>query len=283
MIGRMMALALSLAAISASPVRAETVAVEGGQIWWQSCGRGPRSIVLLHDGVLDSASFDDLWGRLCRDFRVVRYDRRGYGRSPAATAPYSPEDDLAAVIGAAGLDHFILAGFSAGGGIALDYALDHPEAVDRLVLAGASVDGFKPSEQFVKRNEHIFLPMLFGMTSMVIANAAKDPYLLAPGHEAARERAVALAKANPQDLKHLLHDPVRPVPSVLPRLAGLRQPVLILVGDHDIADVQAMAGAVEVLAPHTERVVVPDAGHLMQLEHPAELARLIGAFVRRNP
>ncbi|MGH6908973.1 MAG: alpha/beta fold hydrolase, partial [Phenylobacterium sp.] len=97
MIGRTMALALSLA-LAAGAARAETVEVDGGQIYYEACGKGAQAIVLIHDGVINSASFDDMWPILCKDFRVIRYDRRGYGRSPAAKAPYSPQDDLAAVM-----------------------------------------------------------------------------------------------------------------------------------------------------------------------------------------
>src|SRR4051812_26201858 len=114
MIGRMMALALGFVAATAA-ARAETVEVDGGQIYYETCGKGPQALVLLHDGVINSASFDEMWPILCRDFRVVRYDRRGYGRSPAAKAAYSAQDDLAAVMRAANLDNASLAGFSFGG------------------------------------------------------------------------------------------------------------------------------------------------------------------------
>ena len=81
MIGRTMALACALA-LTAGAARAEMVDVDGGQIYYETCGKGAQAIVLIHDGVVNSASFDDMWPILCRDFRVVRYDRRGYGKSP---------------------------------------------------------------------------------------------------------------------------------------------------------------------------------------------------------
>jgi pimeloyl-ACP methyl ester carboxylesterase len=281
MIGRTMALACALALGLAGAARAEMADVDGGQVWWEACGKASDPpLVLIHDGVINSASLDDLWPILCRDFHVVRYDRRGYGKSPAAKAPYSAQDDLAAVIRAAGLGRTNLAGFSFGGGLALSYAIQHPEQVDRLVLCGSALNGFAVSKHFERRNQHIFLPILLGNVDAVIANAGKDPWLLAPGHDAALARATAIAKANPQDFRHQLRDPIRPWPSDLPMMPELKVPTLILVGDHDIPDVQAMAGAAQALIPGSKRIIVDDAGHLMQLEHPKEVAGLIEDFVK---
>jgi pimeloyl-ACP methyl ester carboxylesterase len=280
MIGRTMALACVLALGLAGAARAELVDVDGGQIYYETCGQGPQALVLIHDGVVNSASFDDMWPILCRDFRVVRYDRRGYGKSPAAKAPYSPQEDLAAVMAEAKMDHASLVGFSFGGGLAVSYAILHPDQVDRLVIAGASLNGFQPSPAFGKRIQHIMLPMIVGNMDAVAANASRETWIMAPGHEEARVKATALMKAYPQDLRHQMRDPIKGWPSDLPRMPGLKVPTLILTGDHDIADNQAASGAAQALIPGSKRIVVDDAGHLMQLEHPKEVAGLIADFVK---
>jgi pimeloyl-ACP methyl ester carboxylesterase len=282
MIRRLMGLACLLL-LGASAAQAETVEVDGGQISYETCGSGAKAIVLIHDGVVNSASFDDMWPVLCKDFRVVRYDRRGYGKSPAASAPYSPQEDLAAVMRAAKLDHASLAGFSFGGGLAVSYAIQHPAEVDRLILSGAALNGFKTSKAFTARITRVMLPMVIGNMDAVIANASKETWILAPGNEAARIKIAALIKANPQDLRHQMKDPIKSWPSDLPRMAEIKAPTLILIGDHDIADNQAQAGAAQVLIPGARRVVIEDAGHLMQLEHPKEVADLIADFVRKDP
>ncbi|THD73104.1 alpha/beta hydrolase [Phenylobacterium sp.] len=281
MIGRTMALACSLAALWAGAARAGMADVEGGQIYYETCGSGPQAIVLIHDGVINSASFDDMGPILCRDFRVVRYDRRGYGRSPAAKAPYSAQEDLAAVMAAAKFDHASLAGFSFGGGLAVSYAIEHPEQVDRLIISGAAINGFQVSRHFNYRILHIVLPMVIGDFDGLVANARADPWLIAPGHEVAKDKAAAMIKASPQDFRHQAHDPIKPWPSDLKRMPDLKVPTLILEGEWDIPDVHAMAGAAQVLVPGSTRIVVKDAGHLMQLEHPHEVADLIADFVRK--
>jgi pimeloyl-ACP methyl ester carboxylesterase len=281
MIGRLMALACALA-LAAGAARAEMADVDGGQLYYETCGKGSQAIVLLHDGVINSASFDDMWPILCRDFRVVRYDRRGYGKSPAAKAPYSPQDDLAAVMAAAKMDRASLVGFSFGGGLAVSYTVQHPEQVERLVLSGTVLNGFRPTKTFSDHVTRIMMPMIIGNMDAVVANAEKSGWVMAPGHPEAKAKALAILKASPQDLRHQMHDPIKGWPSDLPRLPGLQVPTLIMTGDHDIADNQATSGAAQALIPGSRRIVIDDAGHLMQLEHPREVAELIADFVRQG-
>ena len=58
------------------------VQVKGGEIYFEECGTGPEAVILIHDGVADSAVWDDVWPLFCNRFHTIRYDRRGYGRSP---------------------------------------------------------------------------------------------------------------------------------------------------------------------------------------------------------
>lgn len=276
-----LALALAGALLTLAPPRPATAAepspgtyadVEGGRLFYETCGSGPRTLVLLHDGVLHAATWDAVWPALCKRFRVVRYDRRGFGRSAAATTPYAPTDDLGAVMKAAGVGRAVLVGSSAGSGIAVDYALKQPDAVKRLVLVGPFVSGFPLSQHFIDRGTAIGQALARGDAMTAI----NDRWILAPGHDEARRRLLGLLMANPQDVTHA--DRQRPAPPAMPRLSGLRKPVLLIVGEDDIPDVQAQAGALEALVPGARRVVVKDAGHLVSLEQPERLSDLISAF-----
>jgi 3-oxoadipate enol-lactonase len=273
---RMLALAVTLTVLVGTAAAESTtgafVTVEGGRIWYQSCGSGSKAIILIHDGILHSATWDDVWPILCRDFHVVRYDRRGFGRSPAATAPYSPVDDLAAVMHAADLEHAVLVGSSSGGGLAIDFTLQHPAEVDRLILAGPAVSGLAYSQYFNERGAALSQKLGQGD----IDGALHDSWAFAPGHDAARKEAVGLLAANPQDMDH--SDPARPATQARPLLPSIKVPTLILVGEYDIADNHAQAGAVEALIPGSSRIVVRDTGHLMYLEHPDVFAQLVTQF-----
>jgi pimeloyl-ACP methyl ester carboxylesterase len=183
---------------------------------------------------------------------------------------------------AAHIEHASLAGFSFGGGLAVSYAIAHPDQVDRLILSGAALNGFKVSKDFTSRITKVMLPMVIGNMDAVIANASRESWIMAPGNDDARAKIAALIKASPQDLRHQMKDPIRSWPSDLPRMPQMQVPILIMTGDHDIADNQAQAGAAQVLIPGARRIVVENAGHLMQLEHPREVADLIADFVRKS-
>jgi pimeloyl-ACP methyl ester carboxylesterase len=79
-----------------------------------------------------------------------------------------------------------------------------------------------------------------------------------------------------------VNDKMKGWTSDIPHLPEIKAPTLILEGEWDIPDVHAIAGAAVVLIPGSKRLVVKDAGHLMQIEHPKEVAELIADFVRKG-
>lgn len=260
--------------------QAQTFAeVEGGKVAYETCGSGEKAIVLLHDGILHSAAYDDVWPLLCQRFKVVRYDRRGYGQTPAATTPFGSGDDLAAVMKAAGVSHATLVGSSAGGGIAVDFALAHPEAVDGLVLAGPWISGFKPSAGFIARGLKLAVLIKTGN----LEGAVKDPYILSPSADAERARVLALLKANPQNLANPSGKVERAGPDAKDRLPQIRVPTLVLVGEVDIGDVFDQARAVASAVPGAKLETVPATGHFMYLEKPQDFAQRVTAFVEAQP
>lgn len=254
--------------------------VEGSQIYFEECGTSPQTVVLLHDGVLHSAVWDEVWPEFCKHFHTIRYDRRGYGRSPAATSWYFETDDLAALLRHLKVNHAAIVGSSHGGEISINFTLDHPEIVQQLVLVGAVVGGMPYSKHFLDRGNVLEKPLEKGDVQGAIAEASKDKYLFAAGSDAAKKRMAELLSASPQDMTHAYFElPVKPA---LPRLEEIRIPTLLLVGDADIPDVHAHAGAIEAGIPRARRIVLKDVGHIMYLEKPAEFSRLVIGFIEQN-
>jgi 3-oxoadipate enol-lactonase len=256
------------------------VEVDGATLYYEECGSAPQAVVLVHDGVLDSTAWDDVWPEFCKHCHTIRYDRRGYGRSPAATSGYYATDDLAAILRHLKLKRVAIVGSSHGGEISINFTLGHPEMVEQVVLVGAVVGGMPYTKHFLERGDVLGKPLEKGDVKGAIAAAAQDKYLTAAGSSGARNRMAEILSASPQDLTHAeLELPVKPA---LPRLGEIHVPTLLLVGDADIPDIHAHAGAIEAGIPRARRVVIADVGHLMYLEKPAEFSHTVIEFLENR-
>ena len=118
---------------SAAKLTAGTLPVSGGQLYYEVQGEGPP-LVLLHAGGMDSKMWDAQFNDLSQQFRVVRYDLRGFGRSSIPEQSFYPVDDLYQLMQHLGLKRASLIGLSMGSGVALNFALEYPEMVEKLVL-----------------------------------------------------------------------------------------------------------------------------------------------------
>jgi pimeloyl-ACP methyl ester carboxylesterase len=264
----------------ANPGPGSFVEVEGSKLYYEECGTGAEAVILIHDGIAHSAVWDDVWPEFCKKFHTIRYDRRGYGRTPAATTWYTEAEDLAALLRQRHVSRAVLVGSSHGGELSIDFTLRYPKVVEQLVLVGAVVSGLPYSDHFLNRGMANSQPFEKNDVAGGLANWAKDKYLIAPGHETAQKRLLALLTANPQDMTP--NDYARPTMPALGRLHEIRVPTLILAGDADIPDVHAHAGAIESGIFGSKRVVIGDAGHLMYLEKPAEFSRQVIGFIESN-
>jgi 3-oxoadipate enol-lactonase len=262
------------------PAPGAFIDVDGAKLYYEECGSGPEAVVLIHDGILHSVVWDGVWGSFCNQFHVIRYDRRGYGRSEAGTKLYFETDDIFALLRHLKVSRAMLVGSSHGGELAIDFTLEHPNLVEQLVLVGAVVSGYHYSDHFYERGQANSQPLEKNDVAGAITNWTNDRYLIAPGHDAARKNLHDLLTANPQDLSH--PDWAKPLAPALPRLSQIRLPTLILVGDADIPDVHAHAGVIEVGIPNSRRVVIKDTGHLMYLEKPEEFSRIVISFLQAN-
>jgi 3-oxoadipate enol-lactonase len=122
-----------------------TVAAPGATLHVIDEGASDRPpILLLHAGIADSRAWDALAPRLVEaGYRVVRYDRRGFGRTVTEDVEFSNRADLVAVLDALGIGRAALVGNSQGGQIAFDAAIEHPERVAAVVGVGAGLGGFE--------------------------------------------------------------------------------------------------------------------------------------------
>jgi len=250
--------------------------VSGGRLHYETAGSGP-ALVFVHGFSLDRRMWEPQWRVFPRTHRCVRYDCRGFGAStPPAGVPYHHGDDLAAVLDHLEIAEAAIVGLSMGAEVALELALRHPARCSRLVL----VDGFL--------SRHSFSPAWKASLHSVREAArqgdvpeARRRWLGSPLFAAACEQpAVASVLRAMMDDYSGWHwqnrDPGRlDVPE---DLAGLDRPTLVMIGDRDLADFQAIARHLADSIPEARLVRVPT-GHLPNLEDPKRFDALLGDFL----
>lgn len=257
-----LAAARSSAEALPEPTAAGYLSVERGRIYYEVFGSA-CPLVFIHDGLVHREVWDAQVAAFAPHYRVVRYDRRGYGRSEMPDTTYSNLEDLHALIEHLGIERAVILGSSAGGGLTIDYALAHPERVAALVLSGPVVNGLGYSLHFMQRGYANYSPD----PAQQVENWIEDPYAVAPENPAAKARMRELLTAHPGNLSFTQHRWNRePEWTAIERLGEIRVPVLLLTGDRDIPDVHAHMGAIEAGIPGARRVVIPNAGHLCYLE-----------------
>jgi 3-oxoadipate enol-lactonase len=255
------------------------VDVAEGRVYYETAGRG-EAVVLVHDGLLDRETWGEQFPAFADAYRLIRYDRRGYGRSPAATVTYTNVDDLLALFTALKIDRATLVGCSAGGGVSIDFAIAHPDLVRSLVLVGAVVNGLPGSDHFRTRGGRLPpSPPPSDAGSAIEYWSMTDPYYVSPANPAVKARVKALMTATPHNVTRSDSFLRRPRWSALSRLAEIHVPALIIVGEDDIPDVHAHAGAIQAGIAGSQRVVVSHAGHLVHMEQPAAFNRLLREFL----
>ncbi len=269
--------AVLILAATALPARGAGGKSSSGLAYWSS-GSGP-AVVLLHGSNLDHRMWDDQVRVLEPEFRVIRYDLRAHGESALPEAPFSASRDLAELLDELNVERASLVGLSLGGQIAIDFALEFPDRVGRLVLASPGVSGFQPSEMpsFVQDLMGALQARDFERANEVLL---ETPLMWAP--EGKRELVAEMVRGNvelwtvPPNLVQF------PEPPSLERLEDLKAPTLVLVGDRDAGFMQQLARTVAERAPHARIEIVEGGHHLLNLSSPDEFQRRMLEFLRQR-
>jgi pimeloyl-ACP methyl ester carboxylesterase len=268
------------------PVRsAGFVDVGGAQLYFEVIGKEnagePPPVVLIHGANLDRRMWDDQTEALGASFRLIRYDVRPFGRSAPQAEGFSHVEDLGRLLDHLEIQQAFLVGLSLGGRIALDFALEHPERVRRMVLAAPGLTGFELSRD--PALTAAIAAAMAGEPERAAELSLDSPYL-APAMEqaelAARMRKLVMenagAWARPRAPERL------PDPPTIERLGEIRIPVLLLLGERDTADIQSIVERLEHELTDVEVVTLPGVGHMINMEAPAEFNRLAVDFLLKG-
>jgi pimeloyl-ACP methyl ester carboxylesterase len=246
--------------------------VNGTRLYYEERGSGD-AVVFLHAGLLDSRQWERQLETFSPRYRAIAFDVRGYGRSPAATAPFGPYDDILGLMDALGIAQAALVGNSMGGAIEIDAALTSPGRVAALVPVGSGLGGFEfraYSEEQEARAEGAWNDGRF--------DDAADVWLEVWAPLGADERLREMAYSNVRAWES--EELQRPAePPAAERLGDVRAPTLVLVGDTEVQGIVDISHKLAAEIPGARLEVLEDADHLPNLRRPDEFDRLVLDFL----
>jgi len=272
---RLLVVAAAICATWAMPAAAQSIrkGKTASGIAYDVQGSGPF-LVLLTGSNLDRR----MWNReaewLSKQYTVVRYDLRAHGESDTATTEFSHQNDLMSVLETLKIEKATLVGLSAGAFIALDAALDLPNRVERIVLAGPGVSGY------TGKVPPTFPPEMYAAIQAKDYRRVSEILLTSPVFAVAPE-AQALTRQMVTENERLWtvdRALMKLQPPTNGRLEQVRVPTLVIVGENDIYQ-RDHAELIAARVPGARLVVVPGGTHIVNLSSPKEFESAVRAFL----
>jgi proline iminopeptidase len=280
------------------------VLVNGAKLWTESEGRGAPMILVAGGPGLPHDYFHPYFSGLAPRCRLIYYDAFGRGKSDHAANPAQytfrrDVEDLDGVRKALGLERVSLFGHSYGSLVALAYAFDHPEAVDRVAIANGMFSGkmWQDSDDIVNRAIREQLPAVWRQVQSVRAQGKKSntevhqqAYRLPPGYYWHRRPAQVPNLEYNEDVYYgiLGEDADFVIGGQVARLdygrrlKELRVPLLILAGRYDNICPVSYALALSKVTPLASVVVLEQSGHFVFIEEREKTMALLGDFMAQD-
>jgi 3-oxoadipate enol-lactonase len=244
-------------------------------------------VVFLHPGIADSRMWDPQWRSFAMRHRLLRCDLAGFGRTPIAQLPVTHARDVAALMDELGIAAAAIVGASLGGRVALELAVGRPDLVAALVLVDAGVPGLvewseamraygEAEDEAVARGDldaatEINLRMWVDGARRTAADV--DPAVRSAVGEMQR-RALELQAPHWEAL-----DEQKLVPEIAERLGDVAVPTLVIVGEEDTDDMQALARRLAAEIAGARLTSIARAAHVPSMEQPDVFDELVLGFL----
>jgi pimeloyl-ACP methyl ester carboxylesterase len=251
--------------------------VEGGQLHVRTSGDGPL-VIFLHGWTLDWR----IWLPqlpLAKNIQLVMPDRRGFGRSTAPPQLTAERGDIDAIADHFGASKLAVIGLSQGAAVALDHARSRPERLDAVALIGAPLHNVVPEPNDA--------PEIDRAAFSAMARGGKFPEMLA---EWQRHPLTQVSNQGQRLLDQILSDydgrdqmvDQEPLTFSNTDIAGLAMPVLAIAGETDSPWRQQVARFIGTTAPHGKAEVIPNAGHIANIDRPEIINTLLKEFLSQH-
>lgn len=236
--------------------------------------------MLVHGWTLDLEMWNAQVELLRRDFRVIAFDRRGFGRSFGQPSIDQDCEDLQALCRNLALKRIAVVGMSQGARAVMNFAAAASNRVSCVVLDGPpNVLVAGPADAAVPEPYRV-LARTEGMDAFRRA-WINDPLVrLQTSDPSAHRHLRSIIERYPgKDLAATAHvSSAAPGPSI----GSLTAPALIVTGEHDSVERIAAADRLAGHLPRAERAIIPNAGHLPNFDNPVAYTEILRTFLERH-
>ncbi len=238
-------------------------------------------ILLIHSPGVDSREWMFLVPMLARTNRVITFDGRGTGQSPAPLEPINLVEDVHRLLQHLHLEKVALLGHSMGGQTATDFTLTYPGMVECLILLAPSLTGFNYSPEFVDWMAQInsLAPDIGKMVEFSLSGPNYAVVMTSPQRDFLTEMQTQYMIRVFTEWKSF--EVIWPEPAAITRLEQIDCPALFVSGSVEWNDMRLVAHEFERL-PAVRFVEISGADHMLALTHPQELASAVQEFMRKT-
>ncbi len=261
--------------------------VNGTRLYYEMAGAG-EPIVMVHGFGWDTRDWDYQFAELAQDYRVVRYDLRGFGKSDMPTdQPYAHADDLKALLEYLGIESAHVFGHSFGGELAINFALAYPEAVRSLVLIEPDIQGAQGLPPLTPEEEASFAAVATALEqgdrdAAALAIVDLHPVVTIAKDVPGVRELVQGAFADYTWFHFLNADPVvQPEIPPAERIEEITVPTLLVVGDSTTEFQKIEVDRLAEALPDAEKVVFKNSDHFPHLLYPDEFNALVLEFLAK--
>lgn len=245
-------------------------------------GTGPV-LVLLHADVADRHMWDAHVPTLSQHFRVIRYDRPGFGDSAPVESVRSHHDDLAALLDGLDVAQAHVLGCSRGGEIALSFALAYPQRALSVVAVSATPSGFEMQgepppglmEMMAAYQQGDIEATATWMNRIYLAGESRN---LEAMDARLAQQVYAMNVIALRNHAWEIAERESLTPPAVERLAELPVPILAVVGALDNTELIRAAHLIAQEAPYGQSWLVDGVAHLLPLEVPDLFVSRVMAF-----